>query len=60
MDYEKGLKSIGNIGAEVDFAPPTLATQYQEGISEKSKISWKQGVAFKPKFKQITINTAVP
>lgn len=60
MDYEKQLKSIGNIGADVLYDPPSLAVSFQEGISERSKISYKQGVAFKPLFKKITINTAVP
>lgn len=59
MDYEKQLKSVGNIGVDVDFNPPTLTVPFQQGISEIPKISYKQGVAFKPKFVQYTINTAV-
>lgn len=59
MDYEKQLKSVGNIGMDVDFNPPNLTIPFQQGISEVPKISYKQGVAFKPKFVQYTINTAV-
>lgn len=60
MDYEKELKSIGSIGVDIDYNPPDLTVAYQEGITQKPKISWKQGIAFKPKFVKYTIDTSVP
>ena len=59
MDYEKQLKSIGDTGNGIDFSVPSLIVPYQEGITTLPKISYKQGVAFKPKFEKVTINTAV-
>lgn len=55
MDYEKQLKSIGNIGAEIDFSAPSIQTPYQQGISKEPKVSYKQGLAFKPKFVKWTL-----
>ncbi len=59
MDYETQLKSVGNTGVDVDYTPPTLTVPYQQGSSQVPKISYKQGLAFKPKFVKYTINTAV-
>lgn len=59
MDYETQLKSVGNTGVDVDYTPPSLTVPYQQGISQLPKVSYKQGLAFKPKFVQYTINTAV-
>lgn len=59
MDYETQLKSVGNTGVDVDYTPPTLTVPYQQGISQLPKISYKQGLAFKPKFVKYTIDTSV-
>ena len=60
MEYESQLKSVGNIGEGVEYSNPSLIVAYQQGISQQPKISYKQGVAFKPKFVQYTIDTSVP
>jgi len=59
MEYEKQLKSIWDTGIGIDFSAPSLIIPFQQGITEMPKISYKQGVAYKPKFEQVTINTAV-
>lgn len=30
MDYEKQLKSVGNTGVDVDYAPPSITVPYQQ------------------------------
>lgn len=59
MEYESQMKSVGNIGVDVTFTPPSLEVPFQQGISQIPKISYKQGLAFKPKFVKYTIDTSV-